>query len=203
MSEAEKITVAALFVETGGVYFDLDGVDPWDVGRDARHYAQNMPVVAHPPCQLWGKFAKVNYKRWGGEHNKPGNDGRCFESALSSVRRCGGVLEHPASTYAWEAYGLQKPVEIGWNQVAEREWVCEVWQSNYGHLAAKRTWLLYVGSIKPMELNWARGEGKYQIGFRDKRGKSRNKPTISGKNASRTPEAFRDVLLSIARNSGQ
>jgi len=33
-------TVAALFVQKGGVYFNLDGVDPWDEERDARLYAR-------------------------------------------------------------------------------------------------------------------------------------------------------------------
>jgi hypothetical protein len=28
-------------------------------------------------------MAAVNYARWGGEHNKPGNDGGCFTSALT------------------------------------------------------------------------------------------------------------------------
>lgn len=33
------VTVAALFVETGGCYFGLPDVDPWDEARDARLYA--------------------------------------------------------------------------------------------------------------------------------------------------------------------
>lgn len=48
--------IAALFVETGGSYFGLAGVDPWDEPRDARLYAGPHPVVAHPPCQRWGRF---------------------------------------------------------------------------------------------------------------------------------------------------
>ena len=30
------MTVAALFVQTGGCYFGLPDVDPWDESRDAR-----------------------------------------------------------------------------------------------------------------------------------------------------------------------
>lgn len=30
--------IAALFVHRHGVYFGLDGVDPWDESRDARQY---------------------------------------------------------------------------------------------------------------------------------------------------------------------
>ena len=48
--------VAALFVETGGAYFGVPGVDPWDEPRDARLYTGHLPVVAHPPCQRWGRY---------------------------------------------------------------------------------------------------------------------------------------------------
>lgn len=193
-------TVAALFVETGGCYFGLPGVEPWDEARDARLYTGPYPVVAHPPCQLWGSFAAVNYKRWGGEHNRPGNDGGCFASALASVRKFGGVLEHPAFSRAWKAHGLSVPRGIGWLDCGDSEWVCEVWQSAYGHKACKRTWLLYKGR-RPADLDWTHTKGTHQIGFHDQRGKDRNKPTVSGKKASATPPAFRDALIELARGT--
>jgi hypothetical protein len=101
--------VAALFVQAEGIYSKMPEVDPWPEARDARTYSGPLPVVAHPPCQLWGRFAKINYARWGGEHNKPGNDGGCFAAALASVNRCGGVLEHPADSHAWITFGLARP----------------------------------------------------------------------------------------------
>ncbi len=36
--------VAALYVATGGCYYGLDDVDPWDLARDARTYAGPHPV---------------------------------------------------------------------------------------------------------------------------------------------------------------
>jgi len=153
-------------------------------------------VIAHPPCQLWGKMANVNYSRWGGEHNKPGNDGGCFESALASVNRCHGVLEHPAQTYAWKRHGLEKPGKNGWYK-SGIGWVCEVWQSAYGHRANKATWLYYVGENKPFDLDWDRVVGSHQVGFQDQRGKSKNKPTLSKKEANATPVDFRDTLLRL------
>lgn len=48
--------IAALYVETNGAYYGLDGVDPWDEERDARLYDGPHPVVAHPPCPRWGKM---------------------------------------------------------------------------------------------------------------------------------------------------
>ncbi len=50
------VVIAALFVETGGAYFSVPGVDPWDEARDARTYAGPHPVVAHPPCERWGRY---------------------------------------------------------------------------------------------------------------------------------------------------
>jgi hypothetical protein len=184
--------IAALFVETGGCYFGLPNVDPWDKTRDARLYAGPWPVVAHPPCQLWVNFAALNFKRWGGEHNRPGNDGGCFASALASVRKYGGVLEHPASSKAWAAHGLPRPFWGRWTQGANG-WTTEVWQSAYGHRARKRTWLYAVSSIEPEPLRWERVRGSHQVGHFDI-----IKPVLSPRAASATPVRFRDLLLKIA-----
>lgn len=194
------IHVAALYVETNGAYYGLPGVDAWDQARDARLYAGPHPVVAHPPCQLWTKFAGVNYVRWGGGHNRPGNDGGCFAAALAAVRHWGGVLEHPALSYAWATFNLPVPQHGKWTANG-CDWVTEVWQSAYGHKARKRTWLLYCGPAAPRALCWDRHAATHQIGFHDQRGKARNKPTIRGKAASATPAEFREMLLGLARIS--
>ena len=196
---ANECYATALFVQPNGVYF-VDGVDCWDEQRDARNYKGLLPVIAHPPCQLWGNMAFVNYARWGGEHNKPFNDLGCFESALQNVNRCGGVLEHPAKTRAFQFYDIEMPNKNGWLN-CEKYWVCEVWQSAYGHKANKATWLYYVGNKPPFELNWERLKGSHQIGFQDQRGKARNKPTLSKKEANSTPIKFRDELLKLAVNA--
>lgn len=191
-------TVAALYVQANGCYFGLPDVDPWDEARDARRYAGPWPVVAHPPCQLWVNLAAVNFKRYGGEHNRPGNDGGCFAAALTAVCTYGGVLEHPAFSNAWAAHGLERPPASGWStpsRMGRDAMVCEVWQSAYGHKARKRTWLLYVGKT-PAEMRWSRNSGTHQIGWFD-----RIKPTLSKKEASATPVAFRDALIALARNS--
>lgn len=194
--------IAALFVQEDGCYSGIDYIDLWPEFRDARKYDGAIPVIAHPPCQLWGSMAAVNYSRWGGEHNKPGNDGGCFASALLSVRRCGGVLEHPKNSKAFAVHGIKKPQGLGWNKINDNEWVCEVWQSAYGHRANKATWLYYFGSSAPHELRWVRKKGTHQIGFYDQRGKSRNKPTLSKREANATPVEFRDELILIALCAG-
>jgi hypothetical protein len=217
---ADDRKVAALFVQEGGCYYGLPFVVPYPLNAqqyftiqnqpvpDARQYAGPWPVVAHPPCQRWGRLGLVNWHRWGGEQNRPGNDGGCFESALRSVRIYGGILEHPAGSMAWDQFGLSRPhmIDRGWTPCAPmsagRAWTCEVWQSAYGHKAAKATWLYYVGRNRPAELDWARPKGTHQVGFRDySRPKSANKPTLSKRDANATPIMFRDVLLSLASNS--
>ena len=108
-------TVAALYVEPKGCYVGVPSVDPWDEARDARTYAGPHPVVAHPPCQRWGRF-------WHGSTRKPhqyklGDDGGCFAHALSDVMFWGGALEHPAHSKAWDAFGLLKPtMGKGWQR---------------------------------------------------------------------------------------
>ncbi len=101
------LAVAALYVETDGCYFGLPGVDPWDEARDARDYDGPTPVVAHSPCQRWGRY-------WGGAPRKPhqyrkGADAGKFAAALTAVRNFGGVLEHPKDSAAWAWFGLQTP----------------------------------------------------------------------------------------------
>lgn len=189
--------IAALFVQPDGCYIS-PGIDPWPESRDARKYQGPFPVVAHPPCQLWGAMAAVNFARWGGEHNKPGNDGGCFAYALAAVNIFGGVLEHPAKSRAWAAHGLEKPSGIGWKR-SGLGWVCEVWQSAYGHRANKATWLYYKGNQPPFDLRWDRKPGTHQIGFHDQRGKNRNKPTLGRKEANATPVEFRDELIRLAQ----
>lgn len=191
------IQPVVLFTLKDSLYKQM-GLDCYDEERDATTYEGNRPVIAHPPCQLWGALAAVNYKRWGGEHNRPGNDGGLFKFALATVRRVGGVLEHPAKTRAWKKYRLQRPSGTGWKQCDENEWVCEVWQSAYGHKANKATWLHYVGK-QPIEACWDRPKGTHQIGFYDQRGKGKNKPTLTKKEANETPQLFADYLVRLAQ----
>lgn len=195
--------VAALFVQSDGVYAAMPDVDAWPEERDARTYAGPLPVVAHPPCQRWGRLGAANYKRWGGEHNRPGNDGGCFASALASVRKWGGVLEHPAMSHAWSTFGLTNPHAGQWWPSRDGiGMVCEVWQSAYGHKAQKRTWLYCVG-LNPHVIgpNWDRPRGTHQVGFQDQRGKSANKPTLTKREANATPLPFARWLVELAAAS--
>lgn len=196
--------IAALFVETNGVYFGLPGVDPWDQVRDARKYEGPHRVIAHPPCQRWGRY-------WGGGPNvkvkkELGADDGCFASALASVRRCGGVLEHPEASHAWRTFGLLAPPRHGgWVPAGDwLGWTCCVEQGHYGHPARKATWLYLVG--KPIDLIWGPSSGlRIDEGWKStqarREARARGvKPLkrLTEKQRIDTPILFRDELIRLA-----
>ncbi len=197
------ITVAALYVAKGGVYYGLDGVDPWDESRDARLYDGPHPVVAHPPCARWCRLAGLVEKRWG---HKRGEDGGCFASALAAVRKWGGVLEHPAYSDAWTAFALPNPPRQGWQRGLCGGWSAHVEQGRYGHEARKATWLYAHGVGTLPALKWGLVpdvETKAWVSWcgNHTRNGGENRPRVGKERAARTPIEFRDLLLSVARSA--
>lgn len=199
--------IAALFVAPRGVYYGLPGVDPWGADRDARLYPGPYPVIAHPPCERWGRY-------WSGGPSAKvrrikGDDGGCFEAALAAVRRCGGVLEHPEASHAWREFGLNPPPRWGgWvNADFAGGWTCCVEQGHYGHPARKATWLYAVGIDLP-DLVWGPCGGKIRLdeGYHSAEERRRAVKTgicqrLSKRQRAATPVAFRDVLLLMARSA--
>ena len=207
--------ISALFVETDGCYFGLPGVDPWDEKRDARRYAGPCPVVAHPPCQRWGKFwaGQPLHIKQTGERKTKGDDGGCFAAALAAVRRWGGVLEHPEGSHAWAYFDLNKPPRTGGWIIADFHggWTCCVEQGRYGHYARKATWL-YAFKCELPELSWGKSERCLDPAVVERMGLKRaiRLGEVGGKGGGRdstprihTPAAFRDLLISIARSANK
>jgi len=199
--------VAALYVETDGCYFGIQGVDPWDQARDARLYGGPYAVIAHPPCQRWGRF-------WHGSTRKPhqfkqGDDGGCFASALHSVRIYGGVLEHPKDSHAWRWFGLERPpVYGGWVKAdSVGGWTCCVYQGHYGHFSGKPTWL-YANGVELPSLIWGKTEQRIHPVALKKHGYEKARrigmmAMVGGKDKTKirnaTPLQFRDILIDMAR----
>lgn len=193
-------TIAALFVATGGCYFNLPGVEPWDELDDARTYNGPHPIVAHPPCQRWGRFWSA-----GGRYPEPGMDDGCFAAAIKALFMCGGVLEHPKDSLAWARYHIERPNPAGgWTYGKMGYWTCCVEQGHYGHRARKATWLLYSGVEKPPELIW--GPSEAQIKPRPGRDPIRERrigavQRMCKREREATPIPFRDLLIGLARNA--
>lgn len=188
--------IAALYIDPRGPYPKMADVDCWDEARDARLYEGPHPVVAHPPCGRWCKLAHLNQKRYG---YPVGADGGVFANALAAVRRWGGVLEHPAGSLAWRAYGLTVPLGGGWIRTLDGEWVCEVSQAAYGHRARKLTWLLFVGH-DPGSGDWSRPAAEVVIsGMRNRCARPLAERMWRGE-ARRTPPLFAEYLVRLARS---
>jgi hypothetical protein len=203
--------IAALFVQTNGCYFGLDGVDPWDESRDARLYDGPWPVVAHPPCERWGRY-------WHGSPRKPyqfnlGDDDGCFAAALNAVRAWGGVLEHPEASHAWRQFGLNLPPRYGEWVVADWDggWTCCVEQGHYGHVSRKASWLYAVGCTLP-PLKWGSSGQRLDPKILAKHGYEYARrcgviAMFGGKDKSigrgATPVEFRDILLRMAASAAK
>lgn len=179
------IAVAALYVDPLGPYPKMAGVDCWDETRDARTYSGPSPIVAHPPCGPWSRlraFCK----------HQPRD---CALIAVEQVRRWGGVLEHPQASTLWLACNLPLPGglpdEFG-------GWSVELDQVSWGHRARKTTWLYVVG-VGPSDVAVLRG------GTPTHCVNSRNKHTalleLSAQGRRRTPPAFAEFLVGIARRA--
>lgn len=205
--------VAALFVATGGVYFGLPGVDPWDESRDARLYLGPDPVVAHPPCERWGRY-------WHGGPSARvrrvlGDDEGCFEAARDALWRWGGVLEHPEASHAFRRFNLGAPPRAGgWYRSSDgRGAIGCVEQGNYGHRARKATWLFVVGARALPALRWGSSGTRARLDHGYHSAAERAAAVVAGthqlhRGGTRltaaenlaTPIEFRDVLLSLARS---
>jgi hypothetical protein len=194
------MTVAALYVDPKGIYAGVPGIDLWDEARDARLYAGPWPVVAHPPCQRWCRFAKGIEKVHG---YKVGDDGGCFEAALDAVRTYGGVLEHPAHSLAWAEFDLPVPCKGGgWVTNMGGGWSAYVEQGRYGHPMRKATWLY---ATTTTELRWGHTPdnamlGAFKWGSRLYKPKHDQERPRCDSRHSETPAEFRDVLLNLARS---
>lgn len=142
--------VAVLCCKSTSDYKKMEGVECYDIGRDVRTFQGGMSVVAHPPCRSWSAFCAHQAKPEPGEKE-------LGPLCVEWLRKCGGVLEHPAHSRLWKACGLPKP-----NETAGDLWTIGVWQSWWGYpLTIKRTWLCFCGVSKnalrlPLRL---RGEG--------------------------------------------
>lgn len=182
--------ISALYVIPNGPYF-IEGIDPWDEQRDARKFKGPGPVIAHPPCERWGRYWGGGPMLHGTELQKLlGDDEGCFAHALWSVRTFGGVLEHPEASHAFKYFGLPIPKQSGgWTESDKYGGrSCCVAQGNYGHKAEKLTWL-YGVNIDFKDLQWGRkpGTGVCQ--------------RLSKRQRSLTPAPFRDLLISLVKES--
>lgn len=130
----KQADVAVLCVSLKSIYKQMEGVECYDESRDVRTFNGGMPVVAHPPCRSWSAFCAHQAKPLLGEKE-------IGPLCVDWVKKCGGVLEHPAHSRLWKHCGLPKP---GCAAV-DGLWSIEVSQAWWGDSRTKKTWLLFSG----------------------------------------------------------
>jgi hypothetical protein len=177
---------AVLFVRADSVYKNLE-CDAWDAERNALAWPGGTPVVAHPPCRLWGRLFK--------QSTAPTAERELALWAVDQVRRWGGVLEHPAKSKLWPAKGLPRP-----GQRDEFGFTLSVSQWWWGHKAEKNTWL-YVCGCEPFdapEMPFKIGEATHCIAQSSRRQRLRFRPEVTKAEREHTPPAFAAWLLELA-----
>jgi hypothetical protein len=135
----EAKQAAVLFARKRSIYKKIAALDVYDIERDARTYAGNLPVISHPPCRGWGRLRHL-------ANCRPGEIELAI-FAVDQVRRCGGVLEHPAGSRLWKVAGLPSPGEFD----EFGGFTVSLYQGAFGHRAPKHTWL-YVCGVRPGDL---------------------------------------------------
>lgn len=173
-------SVAVLFARSNSYYKVLPGCEVFDLARDARTFDGSIPVVAHPPCRAWGRLRHMA---------KPRADEKALGLfAVETVRRCGGVLEHPAHSTLWPAAGLPAPG----TRDSFGGWTLPLYQGHFGHRAPKATWF-YVLGLEPADLPPIPFDLALPVGRVENMGKAEREAT--------PPELAR-FLVEIARRVG-
>ena len=131
-------TVAVLFARPDSLYKKLKGVDVYDKERDALTWPGGCPVIAHPPCRLWGVLSHLS--------SADPKEKELATWAVEQVRENGGVLEHPSGSRLFKNLppvdGL--PDEFGGFTIL-------IDQYDFGHVAPKKT-KLYICGMDRSEL---------------------------------------------------
>jgi hypothetical protein len=189
-------TVAALYIDPLGPYPKLEDVECWDKSRDARLYDGPGPVVAHPPCAPWSKM------RWLSSSAKRHLERECAPRALEQVRKFGGVLEHPEHSTLWGTLCLPLP----WVSDARGPDVhggrsYRVEQVAWGHACTKPTWLYIVGVPHDVVVRGIRFGGVPTHCVTRGPGQEPRLRVAHSTMRSRSPKAFAEWLVSLARES--
>jgi hypothetical protein len=163
----------------------------WDFTRDARRYNALLPIVAHPPCRLWGNLAHF------AKSPDPEAERGLALDAVKQVRRCGGVLEHPKNSRLWSTLGLPR---VGEKADDFGGFTILVDQYHWGHRANKETWLYICGLQDQLpDMPFREGQGTHYI-KRHNKTTSRNATKLRLPTWEReaTPKSFALWLISVA-----
>jgi hypothetical protein len=189
--------IAVLFARQDSIYKSIPGCDVYDRERDARSYAGQSPIVAHPPCRAWGTLRHLARPAAGERELAPW--------ALRQIRVWGGVLEHPKRSQLWPEWELPPPGRFDtWGG-----FTFGIYQSDFGHRAEKAT-LLYIcglrsiGDLPAIPLRLGRAErviahaGRDVDGYRPRKGDPGWRSECTHTEREATPEPLARWLVEVA-----
>lgn len=190
MEASTPAPVSVLFARRDSIYKTLPGCDVWDADRDAMLYTGRSPVIAHPPCRLWGKLRGLS--------SAPVAEKELAFHAVRCVQENGGILEHPAFSTLWKSADLPRPGE----RDSFGGFTISIPQFWWGHRADKLTWLYIVG-CEPSglpEIPFSLGEASHVVGLWSGRDRTKPcRPTIARAEREHTPPLLAEWLLEAAR----
>lgn len=165
-------------------YYQIPGLDLWDIKRDAWLYSGSNPVITHAPCPQWSRmkgFSKYNY-----------DEKELAFHCLKYVIRNGGIFEHPQGSSFFKEAGVTKNIY-------------SVDQSWWGFPARKRTWLFY-SKIKPLSTPISFDPPSHIIGSLKLGGSKKVRPTthmpdLKASERSRMPLSFCQYLVDCVNHS--
>lgn len=184
--------MAVICVSRHSIYKELDGVECYDIDRDARSFQGGMPVVAHPPCRLWSAYCSHQAKS-----DDPEAERELGRFCVRMVRENGGVLEQPAHSRLWQEMGLPSPMKCRYAapELLSNSFSEEISQFWFGDSREKSTWLWF-NRIQRHHLP------AYPFRLKPQGGDRRIWQLMSSKNQrERTPKAFAEWLVECARRT--
>jgi len=125
-----------LFARKDSDYKKYPFFDVYDFDRDARTYHGINPVIAHPPCRAWGRLSHMA--------NPRPDEKQLAWFALTQVRLCGGILEHPKGSRFW----TEANIDLNGRTDMFGGYLIFIDQFDFGHVASKPTGLYVCGLPK-------------------------------------------------------
>lgn len=119
-----------LFTRKNSVYKKL-GCNCYDETRNALLFTGHESVICHQPCRAWAKLK--------GQAKPRPDEKETAHFSIRTVRKNGGIVEHPIYSELWKYYGIRPGQYDGYGILYP---ISQKW---FGHRAEKLTGLYIVG----------------------------------------------------------
>lgn len=127
----QKIPV--LFTLPNSEYKKFSFTDCYDESRNALTYTGDAPIIAHPPCRLWGRLSQFS--------KAPQVERLLAIWTIIQIRKNGGILEHPSGSRLFKK--MRIPLDGSPDNYGG--FLISINQHWFGFKARKKTFLYILG----------------------------------------------------------